>query len=115
MATDVLGPHRRHKLVRLDVAYLMVGVTTMERQGFADDEEAAAEEFREVVERVARGTDNLGKWGESPKRSRGLVWWVEGRRSRRVAGDRPELRGGGASVDLEHRGSAGTMGWLGGC
>ena len=54
-----------------------------------------------------------GELGESFVGSRGSVRWVQGRRSRRVAGDRPELRGGGALVDLEHRGSAGLLGcWV---
>ena len=59
-----------------------------------------AEEFWEVVESVSRGMEMLGKLGESFLGSWGSVWWVEGRRSRRVAGDRPELQGGGASIDL---------------
>ena len=35
----------------------------MERQGFGGDEKAVAEEFREVVEEVARGTEMFGRVG----------------------------------------------------
>ena len=35
--------------------------TTTGRQGFAGDEEAVAEGFREVVEGVARDTEKLGR------------------------------------------------------
>ena len=37
--------------------------TTTGRQGFAGDEEAVAEEFWEVVEEVAMGTEMLGRVG----------------------------------------------------
>ena len=47
----------------MTVAYLLVVETTTGRQGFTDDEEAVAEEFREVVEGMARDTEKLGRVG----------------------------------------------------
>ena len=63
MVADALLPQRGLEWVRLTVAYLLVVGTTTGRQGFADDEEAVAEEFREVVEGVARDTEKLGRVG----------------------------------------------------
>ena len=60
-AVDVLKPQRGQKWAQLVTAYLLVVGTTTERHGSAGDEEAATEEFWEVVDRVARGTEMLGK------------------------------------------------------
>ena len=60
---DALMPQRALEWVRLTVAYLLVVGTTTGRQRFAGDEEALAEEFREVVEEVARDTEMLGRVG----------------------------------------------------
>ena len=60
---NALMPQRALEWVRLTVAYLLVVGTMTERQGFTGDEEAVAEEFREVVEGVARDTEKLGRVG----------------------------------------------------
>ena len=49
-AADALKPQQGLECVCHDVSYLLVVGTTSERQGFAGDEEAVVEEFREVVE-----------------------------------------------------------------
>ena len=72
-AANVLKPQRGHKWVRLVAAYLLVVGTTTEGLEFIGDEEATAEEFREVAERVARGTDMLGKVGGKPPQVKGSV------------------------------------------
>ena len=62
-AADALKPQQGLEWVRHDVAYLLVVETTTGRQGFAGDEEAVAEEFREVVVEPPRGTEMLGRVG----------------------------------------------------
>ena len=77
----------------------MVGRTT-ERRGFAGDEKAEAEEFREVVEEVARGTEMLGEVGGKLPGVEGINSVGQGAQepscSRRSAGA-PRRRGLGRS------------------